>query len=367
LSCHSVNKVVHLKGVAAYQYTVHKPYLFAESTHYFLQLLHDHLLRVRPFQHRIDMGNSLLKDPSFCSTCHTQFMDKDMNDWGWVKMQDEFSAWIQSPFSRHYDEAFSSKEVKTCQNCHMPLVASDDPSANEDGLIRAHHFPGANTFLPILANDQNQLQQVIEFMQGNKISVSISKPERSDVPQNFQAIDESIRGFKEAPHFYYLGEKAEVQVVVANQGVGHNFPGGSIDLGEAWMEFVVTDSENTEIYSEGNINENNSVDPKSYFYRSLPVDRHGNLVWKHDLFNMVGTTFKRTIRAGKSDIINLTFDIPTWVKGPITIRATLKYRKLNDRYARWALKEQYIPIPIIDIAWDSMQIDIKIRKHVNSN
>jgi len=367
LSCHSINKVVHLKGVAAYQYKPHQSYLFAESSNRFLQLLHDHLLRVRPYQHRIDMGNSLLKDPSLCSTCHTQFMDKDMNNWGWVKMQDEYSAWIQSPFSRHQDETFSSKKTTTCQNCHMPLVKSDDPSANKEGFVRAHHFPGANTFLPTLENDPQQLADVIEFMQGNKIRVSIIKPDRLDIPQNLQSIDESIRGFKEAPHFYYLGETAKVQVVVTNQGVGHNFPGGSIDLGEAWLEFIVTDAENTVIHSEGQLDEHNNVASESYFYRSLPVDRHGNLVWKHDLFNMVGVSFKRIIKSGESDIVDLSFEIPAWVKGPITIGATLKYRKLNDRYAKWALKDKYIKVPVIDIAWDSLQTDIKIRKQIESN
>ena len=367
LSCHSINNVVHLKGVAAYQYVPHQPYLFANSNNPMLRRLHDHLLRVRPFQHRIDMGNKLLKDPTFCSTCHTQFMDKDMNNWGWVKMQDEYSAWLQSPFSRQHEETFASNEIMSCQNCHMPLVKSDDPSANGEGLVHSHHFPGGNTFLPVLANDQKQLSAVVKFMQSNKISVSIVKPERPDIPQNLQSIDESTRDFKVASHFYYLGETAKIQVVVTNQGIGHDFPGGTIDLGQAWVEFIVTDAENTVIHTEGQLDEDNYVDPDSYFYRSLPLDRHGNPVWKHDLFNMVGESFKRTIKSGESDIIDLVFEIPAWVKGPLNISATLKYRKLNEKYAKWALKEEYIPVPVIDIAWDSLQTDIKIRKKIESN
>jgi len=367
LSCHSITNVLHLNGVAAYQFTPHKPYLFSESKNKVLQLLHDHLLRMRPYQHRQDMGNSVLKKPRFCSTCHTQFMDKNMNDWGWVKMQDEYTAWTQSPFSKHHDETFSSKNTTTCQDCHMPLVPSNDPSSNKDKLVRSHNFPGANTFLPILANDQKQLHNVIEFMQENKMRVSIVSPERLDTPQNLQSIDESIRGVNETPIFYYLEEIAKIQIVVSNQGVGHNFPAGSIDLGEAWLEFIVVDTENTLIYSEGVLDKNNNVDPKAYFYRSLPVDRNGHLVWKHDLFNMVGTSFKRIIKSGQSDIINLKFKVPSWAKSPMTIKATLKYRKLNEKYAKWALKDKYIPVPIVDIAWDSLQLEIKIRKQIESH
>ena len=59
-----------------------------------------------------------------------------------------------------------------------------------------------------------------------------------------------------------------------------------------------------------------------------------------------------------------SFNVPNWAKGPLVINATLKYRKLNERYARWALKEQYQPIPIIDVARDSLAIPLKIRSEL---
>jgi hypothetical protein len=102
------------------------------------------------------------------------------------------------------------------------------------------------------------------------------------------------------------------------------------------------------------------VDSEAYFYGSTPVDRNGNHVWKHDLFNMVGTSFKRVIPAGESDIVSYRFDIPVWVEPPLTLSARLRYRKLNNRYARWALKEQYFELPIVDMAWDSLQIPIEL-------
>ena len=97
---------------------------------------------------------------------------------------------------------------------------------------------------------------------------------------------------------------------------------------------------------------------------ALPVDRNGGLVWKHDLFNMVGESFRRVVKAGESDIVQYSFAIPAWAKSPLTVVATLKYRKLNERYARWALKDQYLEIPIVDLAWDSLSVPIKIRREV---
>ena len=106
------------------------------------------------------------------------------------------------------------------------------------------------------------------------------------------------------------------------------------------------------------------MDEDAHFYRSLPIDRAGKLVWKHDLFNRVGEAYKDVVPAGQSDILSYQFRVPEWSKGPLTLSATLRYRKLNERYARWALKEQYQPIPIIDVARASLAVPVKIRAEV---
>jgi len=291
-------------------------------------------------------------------------MDKELNDWGWVKMQDEYAAWLESPYSKQHEEGFSNTKTSRCQDCHMPLVDSDDPSANHNGKIRSHHFPGANTFLPLLKGDDKQLAATKTFLQSNKLRISIDKPSRKDALQTLHALDEKLRNFEEAPYYYYLGEQAKINIVVSNRGVGHDFPGGTIDINESWIEFLVMDAEGQPVYSSGSINRDNNVDNQAYFYRSQPIDRSGNLVWQHDLFNMVGEAFKRVIKAGESDIVDYAFVVPSWVKSPLTVTATLKYRKLNERYARWALKDQYVEIPVVDLAWDSLSIPIKIRKEV---
>ncbi len=364
MGCHGIESLVHLKGVASYRFQPKQDYLFAQAEEPLLIRLHDWLLRVRPDQHIIDMGRPVSRESKFCSSCHTQFMDKDMNNWGWIKMQDEYTAWLESPYSKQHEENFSSSSATRCQECHMPLLPSDDPSADKEGRVRSHHFPGANTVLPLLRNDQQQLQATKEFLQSNKLRVSIDKPHRKDAVQNLYALDEQIRRAEDAPYYYYLGEQADIQIAVSNSGVGHDFPGGTTDINEAWIEFLVMDAEGQMVYSSGTVQKNNYVDPKAYFYGSIPVNRQGAHVWKHDLFNMVGESYRRTVAAGKSDIVNFNFSVPSWAKSPLTVSATLKYRKLNERYARWALKDKYMKIPIVDMAWDSLTIPLKIRKEV---
>lgn len=364
MACHGIDEVVHVKGVASFRFKPKEDYLFAHSEQFLFRKLHDLLVRVKPDQHIADMGRSVLQDPKLCATCHAQFMDKNMNGIGWIKMQDEYSAWLDSPYSHKNEENFADTHVQRCQDCHMPLEKSRDPSANQDGLIRAHHFPGANTFLPILNNDHEQFNATKSFLQANKVRVNIDKPHRKDAVQTLQALDESIRSLEETPYYYYLNEDARIRLVVSNTGVGHDFPGGTIDINEAWIEFRVMDAEGRTVFASGLVDEKGFVDPDAYFYRALPVDKQGKLVWKHDLFNMAGESFRRVIKAGESDIVGYDFKVPAWAKSPLTVTASLKYRKLNKRYSSWALKDKDFDLPIIDMAWDSLMIPVKVRKEV---
>lgn len=366
MGCHGIVNLPHLKGVASYTFKPAEDYLFAQSESGILRSLNELLIRIKPDQHRMDMARPLLQDPKFCSSCHTQFMDKDMNNWGWVKMQDEYGAWLDSPFSLQHDRTFSNSEVKRCHDCHMPLEAAKDPSRDVNGLVRSHHFATANTITPLLSGDTKQLERITRFMQGNKMRVSIEEPNRNDATQNQHALDESLRGFGEAPYYYYLGEQATISVVVSNIGVGHDFPGGTIDINQAWLAFTVVDAEDRVIYQSGAVNEQKFVDPNAHFYHSITIDRFGNHVWRHDLFNMVGDSFRRVVPAGGSDVVRYSFDIPGWAKSPLTVTGVLKYRKLNQKYALWALKEKYQPLPIIDMAWDALVIPLRERKEVES-
>ncbi|MGQ8365403.1 multiheme c-type cytochrome [Glaciecola sp. 1036] len=360
MSCHGIQSLSHEKGNGSYVFAPSTDYLFAETSNAMLEWINERLIKVNPAQHRKEMANPLIQDPKMCASCHSQFMDKEMNSWGWLKMQDEYSAWVDSPYAQHHDREFANADYTRCQDCHMPLVDAKDPSANTDGKARSHRFIGANTFVPVMRNDKTQFELTKKFLQTNKIRLDIDEPNRQDAYHSEFHLDESLRDLTEAPFFFYLGETAKLDVVVTNVGVGHDFPGGTIDINQVWLEFKVVDAHGEVVYHSGDIDEQGFVDQDAYFYRSKPVDRFGNHVWKHDLFNMVGRSFKRTIPAGKSDIVNYSFDVPMWVEPPLTATVRLRYRKLNNQYATWALKEQYFALPIVDMAWESLDIPIEL-------
>ena len=365
-SCHRITSVVHTKGVASYEFTPASDYLFANSNSRLAQSLNRFLIRSMPELHKQEMALPVLSDPKICASCHAQFMDADMNGWGWVKMQDEYSAWLNSPFAAQHEQRFASSELKSCHDCHMPLVKADDPSADANGMVKDHRFLGANTMLAVLADDDEHLMLTERFLQNNKMRISIEKPYRKNPTQNLQALNEDLRNTPVKPWYFYKNEEALINVIVSNVGVGHDFPGGTVDINQAWVHFQVTDAEGHKIYESGAVRDDQFVDPEAYFYRSLPVDRKGQLVWKHDLFNKIGEVSRNTVKAGESDVIQYRFNIPGWAKSPLMISTTLNYRKLNQKYALWALKERYEELPITEMARAFLQIVVRDQLETQS-
>lgn len=361
-SCHGISSLVHTKGVASYHFEINQPYLFETAPGDIFQSINRLAIKHNTAQHKKDMLSAVQTTSQVCASCHAQFIDKEINDWGWIKMQDEYSAWLDSPYAGNNDPQFAHSKQQRCQDCHMPMVASTDPSANKDGMVRDHRFVAANTMLPTLSGDKVMLEATESFLQANKVRVSIEPPHRKDATINkMPTQSDTLEGVLQ-PFFYYKGEQAKINVIVANVGVGHNFPGGTIDINQAWVAFQARDADGNIIYSSGDIDDNGYLDKNAYQYRSIPVDRYGEHVWKHDLFNMVGKTTVNIIKAGQSDVVEFSFKVPYWVKGPISIATQVKYRKLNTRYAKWALQDEYQSLPITDMSRAQLQIPIRQNK-----
>jgi len=366
MGCHGIDSIEHTKGVGSYKFRPAEEYLFANRENLFLKKIHNLLIQIQPRLHRQEMARPALSKPEMCATCHTQFMDKNINQWGWVKMMDEYSAWLKSPFSNQSEQTFSHGKNTRCQDCHFPLEKGSDPSANHAGEIISHRSLGANTAIPYVTNNIEQLELTKQFLQQSKVRLSIEIPNRKQALRSSKPIDPSLVELKETPGYFYLNEELSFSIISSNLMVGHDFPGGSTDINEVWIHVIARDSSNRLIFESGGLDNKLFVDPEAHFYRSIPIDRHGKAVWRHDLFNMIGDSYKKTIPSGQSDIVKYQFKIPSWVKPPVIINATLKYRKFNQRYAEWVFKTPGISLPIVNMATQSISIPIRIRPEATS-
>jgi len=359
MGCHGIKSAVHLRGVGSYFFNPDNGYLFQNSQSKLATSIHNFLIKINPQQHQDLMSKDILKSPKLCSTCHEQFMDKSMNNWGWVKMQNEYTSWLSSQFSGQTEHSFNADDLFTCTQCHFPLIPGKDPSATPDGKIVSHYTLGGNSFIPLLNKDYAQLERVNKFLQSSRVLISIDAPNRNDSTQTRLFIDESIRNTSETPYFLYYGENSKLHITVTNRMVGHNFPAGTTDLKQAWIYMKVIDANNKTVFETGKINNDGFLDKSAHVYKTVTVDRHGKEVWKHNLFEMVGDTYKNIIPPNKSDIAKFNFTVPFWAQSPLTVTASLKYRKLNQRYAQWALDTAKPNIPIIEMSRDSLIIPIR--------
>ncbi len=361
LGCHGIDRIEHVKGVASYRFAPQSPYLFEGDNNAIAIQLHNFLIKMQPRQHRTDMSRDVLAKPELCATCHAQFMDKEFNGWGWVKMQDDYSAWLNSPYSQQTRQTYAQASPRRCQDCHFPLVAGNDPSANAQGLIKSHFNAGANTAIPWFSGNREQIKRVQDFLQSDQVRITLDKPNRLNATEGTKFVNPNATTISESPGYFYLGEDISIKVAVTNAQVGHNFPGGTTDINEVWIHFQAVDGQDRIIFESGGITNTGDVEKDAYFYRSIPIDRHGDQVWRHDLFNMVGDSFKRIISPASSDITAFTFTIPDWAKSPVTVTADLNYRKLNNKYAKWALKDKNARLPITIMASDSLAMPLRIQ------
>src|SRR6185295_1360087 len=160
-----------------------------------------------------------------------------------------------------------------CADCHMPLVAADDPAARE-GKVHSHRFPAANTALPFVNRDAEQLRVVQDFLRDGQVSVDIfglvrlpeaaapggPEPAGGAEPRlaSTFALGEEAGAFGSAaavltPPAEVIapidkvgatveqGESVRLDVVLRTRKVGHFFPGGTVDAFDVWVELEAVD------------------------------------------------------------------------------------------------------------------------------
>ncbi len=318
LTCHSVRKV-DLKGNANFV-VAHPPrYMFEleynENPTETKRWVRDFLIRAYPRPHVEGLSKGLFKTPEYCASCHKQFIDQEINKVGWVQLQNQFDNWRQS----RWNHPGNPEKTIECRECHMPLVTSTDPAAGdvrdynrtaEDGKHRSHRFIAANLLMPTLLKLpgwEKQVELTEKFLQG-KMEI----PEIADKWTQGPAVGLDLI----TPEEIRSGEKIDIQVVITSNKVGHDFPTGPLDIIQAWIELTVKDDQGRVLYSQGKVNDKGFIDPGTFMFKAEPVDQYGNLIDRHNLWEMVGVRHRRALFPGFSDTAEFSFYCPDLFAAP---------------------------------------------------
>ncbi|HEU4389012.1 MAG TPA: multiheme c-type cytochrome, partial [Blastocatellia bacterium] len=188
LSCTSCHSITHVKSTMGQgDFTIEYPPMhdLAVSENPVLKGIHDYLLKVDPEPHRKTFLKSFHTEqtPEFCSTCHKVHLDVPVNGYRWFRGFNDYDNWQASGVSGLGARSFYyPPKPQKCADCHMPMVAANDPAAR-DGKVHSHRFPAANTALPYVNQDAEQLRVIQDFLRDGQVSIDIFGLVRTAEPE----------------------------------------------------------------------------------------------------------------------------------------------------------------------------------------
>jgi len=309
VTCHSTIET-DTEGNGGYVIQPPRRYLFEEYESGAASLIGKFLIRSYPNQHVAEYSRPLYKTSEFCAACHKQVpAPGEATTAGLAQEQNEFDSWKNG---RWYHGDDDPKTIE-CRECHMPLVAGRDPASGDDtdsyrspgdGKHRSHRVLASNMYIPAtmaLPGHEEQVEQTIAWLRGE-----IEIPEIAEKWVTGPTVTLDI----DAPEKIRAGDLVNIKLHLHNNKTGHDFPAGPLDVLESWIELTVKDNLGNTLMELG---ADRSVSPSvdaPVMYKADWYDRQGLPVDRHNLWDVVGASYKRVIRSGGSDIVDVPFRCP---------------------------------------------------------
>ncbi len=162
-----------------------------------------------------------------------------------------------------------------------------------------------------------------------------------------------------APQSVSPGQEVSLGINIINNKPGHDFPTGPMDIIQSWVEVVVTDQDGSEIYTSGTVDARNFIEPGSFIFKAEAVDQQGNLIDRHNLWELVGVRYSRALFPGFSDRADYSFQVPDHVT-ELRVSARLLYRKIEQNLINFLFGEDAgITAPVSLISRDQMTMKVQ--------
>jgi tetratricopeptide (TPR) repeat protein len=360
--CHAISHVNSVRGNA--NYTIEEPihYPFAFSENGTLRWINRQLIKAKPEFHKKTFLKPHHKTAEFCSTCHKVHLPPELNKYKWLRGQNHYDAFLLSGVSGHGVQSFyyPPKAQASCNGCHMPLRGSEDFGARDfdgSGTASIHHhlFPSANTAIPKLVELANADAVVAEHekfnegvmrvdlfgvREGGSIEGPLHAPLRPEVP--------TLR----------RGQRYLIETVIRTVKMGHIFTQGTADSNEVWMDLVVKSGDRV-IGRSGGRGDGGRVDPWSHFVNVYMLDREGRRIDRRNAQDIFVPLYDHQIPPGAADVVHYLLEVPEEVPGPITVEATLRYRKFDTTYMRHVYGPEFEnDLPVMALATDAVTFPV---------
>ncbi len=377
-SCHAITNVRDTMGNGAFHVEYPPLHDLAVSEEPLLRWMHDFAVQLDPGPHRGVFLKPFHREQTseFCSSCHKVHLDLPVNNYRWIRGFNEYDNWQASGVSGQGARAFYyPAQSMDCADCHMPRVASKD-KGNIEGYVHDHSVLAANTALPVANLHEAQLQRTIEFLQKNQVTLDIFAAGAARLPGSVeprvgsQELSTSFGVGEEAamevgggamggardpgPLWGPLdragvavrrGEELRIDVVARTRGVGHFFPGGTVDGFDVWMELRAKDETGKTMFWSGLATEGGQgpVDDGAQRYGNRMVDGHGNPIDRRNAWATRAVAWVNLIPPGAADVAHFRLAVPKECGEKITLEARLNYRKFSHANTQFAFAERPAP------------------------
>jgi len=362
--CHGISKVGSTLGQAHYEIGLPPLHGLATSENRWLRALHDLAVHLDPEPHRRAYTPKPLTEghaSEMCTVCHAAHFDTPVSEVGRIFFFDDYALWQGTTVSgQGVSRSFYYPEPQSCVDCHMPRETENG------GGARSHRFASANTALPALRGDAEQLEAVRRSLTSGDLLVDVfafaeaeeraaAHAEGGEVPPPEFFGDLGQGGVALPP-----GRAVWVDVVVRNRGVGHGFPGGKLDLHDVWLEFRAADGEGRPIFVSGRAPEGASAPAGSHRYGSIWIDEESQALMRHEVWKIRTRPLNRVIEPGDSEVVRFRVDVPQET-GQMSFSARLQHRKFSPELTRWVFEdlEAEAPVlPIVTLAEDTLTLPV---------
>jgi len=306
-------------------------------------------------RHSAALMKGFYRTSEFCSACHKAALPKELNGYKWQRAISLYDEWQNSSFAKESPLPFYKKDaVSTCQTCHMArekLVGYDYGA--KQGTIASHRWLGANTMVPQYYGFEDQMTKVVAFLQSSVFNIDIFALESDPqpAPKSVCAYPEEnvIAPLGSTRFNLNAGARVTVSVVIQNKGIAHSHVPEQRDMYESWVDFNVKDAAGKTLAESGALGRDGALDPAAHNFTNRLVNKKATLNGLHEVWNNRVVAYNNTIQSGRSQLVRYCFTMPRTSARGITVTATVKYRRFDQRFIDFGMNKGYAQ-PVIDMA-----------------
>ena len=299
-----------------------------------------------PSAHSARLRPAIMQRPELCAACHKVGLFPEVTQSRWLRGQNDYDAWQGSMAAGNGVAAIyrpETVEVKRCQDCHMPLVR-----LRSGQQVRSHRFLAANSALPYLRGNPEEVERTREFLKGVLSLDLVVLPRPTDDDELAPLLADRVSVARNA--------QLRFDVVLRNRRVGHRFPGGTNDSNDVWVE--------VEVRAPGS-GGGAALRDATHLLRAQPVDEHGEPLHRRDPQSTRGVVYDTSVAPADPQVVRYKLNLSELPEAAtareLVLTAAVRYRKFSRDYARFAcaklpattppeLVQRCLEPPVIEVA-----------------